>query len=268
MGLPQFGEKGEYRSVMTPGDRLQQRFHTERERPIVPARCLLVLHDGLFDRATAGDGATPIDVGTDTYAVAVRDVGPTDVGIVGEFGVGAPALAIVVEELVALGARQLLVVGGCGTIQETVSPGDAIVVSGAIRDEGTSHHYVPPAPVSHASPSVTDALETTMDRTERRTHRGITWTTDGFYRETAAEVEHYRDRGVLAVEMEAAALFAIASYREVEAGALLTPFDRLGDDGWAWDIDADPGDVLEALLASGIDALASGPAPSPSGSDA
>ena len=107
--------------------------------------------------------------------------------------------------------------------------GDIVVCDRAIRDEGTSHHYLPPDTYAHASPAATARLVDALQATGTPHSVGTSWTTDAPYRETIAEVQHYQAEGVLAVEMEAAALFAVAAYRGVEMGALLTISDTLGD---------------------------------------
>lgn len=184
-------------------------------------------------------------------------LGETDehVGVVGGFGIGAPMTAIVVEELHALGADSFCIVGGCGTLQSSVSPGELIVADRAIRDEGTSYHYLEPADTVAASPTLVTELERQADETGRTTHTGPTWTTDAFYRETIAEIEQYTAEGVLTVEMEAAALFAIAQMRAFTAGAIFAPFDRLTDDSWEWSVtDTSRRELLTSALTIGIEA--------------
>ena len=107
--------------------------------------------------------------------------------------------------------------------------GDIVVCDRAIRDEGTSHHYLPPDTYAHASSAATARLVDALQATGTPHSVGTSWTIDAPYRETIAEVRHYQAEGVLAVEMEAAALFAVAAYRGVEMGSLLTISDTLGD---------------------------------------
>jgi len=154
------------------------------------------------------------------------------IGVAGGFGIGAPAMALAVEELVALGARRFVIVGTAGALQPLMEVGDAVLCTAAIRDEGVSHHYLVSNeevfPTAHLVGSLRDAL----------TSRGVpfvegeTWTIDAPYRETVEEATHYRDAGVLTVEMEASALFAVAVYRGVEAAALFVVSDSLAGSTW------------------------------------
>jgi uridine phosphorylase len=107
-----------------------------------------------------------------------------------------------------------------------------VVCDRAIRDEGTSFHYLPPTKYAHASPGMVSLLTETLDRLSLSHQLGASWTTDAPYRETIAEVNHYRREGVLAVEMEASALFAVAACRGVEMGAMFTISDSLAGPEW------------------------------------
>ena len=154
------------------------------------------------------------------------------VAVKGGFGIGAPAAIVVLEELIVQGIRRFLSIGTAGSLQRDLAIGDIVVCDRAIRDEGTSHHYLPPDTYAHASPAATARLVDALQATGTPHSVGTSWTTDAPYRETIAEVQHYQAAGVLAVEMEAAALFAVAAYRGVEMGALLTISDTLGDLTW------------------------------------
>lgn len=252
MSIPRFGDKYDAPPLMSAADRLQNRFPDD-ESPTMPDTVVVTFQDYLYDSLTA-DATQELDVGTEVYSAAER-TDRDDMAIVGEFGIGAPVLGIVLEELIAMDATRFLVVGGCGTLQDHVEPGDAIVVDSAVRDEGTSHHYLPPETPAEADPTLVDALTAAADAESIATHVGPTWTTDAFYRETIPELDHYRDQGVLCAEMEVATLFAIAQYRDVAAAAILTPFDRLVGDTWEWGLDADPLEYLEVIATIGLDAV-------------
>ncbi len=154
------------------------------------------------------------------------------VAVAGGFGVGAPAVVLVLEALIVQGIRRFLSIGTAGSLQRDLTIGDIVVCDRAIRDEGTSHHYLPPKKYAHASPAMTARLVDALQATDTPHHVGTSWTIDAPYRETIAEVQHYQSEGVLTVEMEAAALFAVASYRDVEMGSLLTISDSLADLKW------------------------------------
>lgn len=147
-------------------------------------------------------------------------------------GVGAPLAAGVLEELIALGCKRFVVCGGAGVLSAELTVGHLVVPTSAVRDEGTSYHYAPPsrtiAAGDHARRTVVQALE----RDGVPYVEGPTWTTDAFYRETPARIARRRDEGCLVVEMEAAALFAVAAFRDVPLGYLLYGGDDLSSEQW------------------------------------
>jgi uridine phosphorylase len=160
------------------------------------------------------------------------------VGVLAFFGIGGPAMSTVVETLAALGTRRFINLGAAGGLQSGDRVGDLVVCDAAVRDEGLSHHYLPPARYAHPSVGLSRAL---ADRLTARGHtykRGATWTIDAPFRETAEELRHYRDEGVLTVEMEAAALFAIAEHRQFDAAAAFVLSDTLSDAEWTPDFGA------------------------------
>lgn len=227
MTIPVYTDKHGGKAFMTPEMRLSHRYGDSRDWPTVPDSIIITFQRSLFERVSTRPDAHTCDLSTEQYSVYGLGEMDEDVGVVGGFGIGAPTMAIVVEELHALGTDSFCIVGGCGTLQSSVSPRELIVADRAIRDEGTSYHYLEPADTVAASPTLVTELERQVDETGSTTHTGPTWTTDAFYRETTAEIEQYTAEGVLTVEMEAAALFAIARVRTFTAGAIFAPFDRL-----------------------------------------
>jgi uridine phosphorylase len=132
-------------------------------------------------------------------------------GIVGG-AVGAPFAVLVAEEMFASGCELLVSVTSAGQISSAGPPPYFVLIERALRDEGTSYHYVPPAsPYSELRPELGEMLRGAFDGEATPTvARGAAWTTDAPFRETATEVERHRSAGILAVEMEAAALYAFA----------------------------------------------------------
>lgn len=147
-------------------------------------------------------------------------------------GVGAPLAAAFLEELIALGCRKFIACGGCGVLDGTIAVGHVVVPTSAVRDEGTSYHYLPPAREVEASPAAIAALQTTLERHRVPYLLGKTWTTDGIYRETHVRMARRRAEGCLTVEMEAAAFFAVAQFRGVEFGQVLYGGDDLTGESW------------------------------------
>jgi uridine phosphorylase len=147
--------------------------------------------------------------------------------------VGAPASAGLLEEAIAFGCRKFMACGGCGVLEKDIAVGHLIVVSGAVRDEGVSYHYLPPAREVNANESAVQALTKTLDQREIPYRVGKTWTTDAPYRETPNKIARRRAEGCLTVEMESAALIAVAQFRNVIFGQALYGGDDLS--GVEWD---------------------------------
>ena len=147
-------------------------------------------------------------------------------------GVGAPLSAAFMDELIALGCRKFIACGGAGVLEGNLTLGHLIVPTGAVRDEGTSYHYLPPAREVDASPEAVVAIEKILKRDHVDYVTGKTWTTDGVYRETTAKIQLRRAEGCLTVEMEAAAFFAVARFRGVIAGQILYGGDDVSSDAW------------------------------------
>jgi uridine phosphorylase len=160
------------------------------------------------------------------------------VGVLAFFGIGGPAMSTVVETLAALGTRRFVNLGAAGGLQAGDRVGDLIVCDAAVRDEGLSHHYLPPARYAHPSAALTDSLARRLTAQGHAFKRGATWTIDAPYRETTEELRHYREEGVLTVEMEAAALFAVAEHRGFDASAAFVVSDTLTDAEWTPDFGA------------------------------
>jgi uridine phosphorylase len=147
-------------------------------------------------------------------------------------GVGAPLAAAFLEEMIALGSRKFMACGGAGVLASEIAVGHPIVVNSAVRDEGTSYHYLPPGREVAADPRGIAALEETLRAAGVEYLIGKTWTTDAVYRETPAKIARRRAEGCICVEMEAAAFCAVACFRGVHFGQLLYGGDDVGGEAW------------------------------------
>ncbi|UCG25227.1 MAG: nucleoside phosphorylase [Chloroflexota bacterium] len=147
-------------------------------------------------------------------------------------GIGSALSAALLEEVIAFGGRYFIACGGCGVLEKEIATGQLLVVSAAIRDEGASYHYLPPAREVAANAQAQKALVDLL------TERGIphlvgkTWTTAAPYRETPARIQARKEEGCLAVEMEAAGLMAVAEFRGVPFGQILYAGDDLSGPEW------------------------------------
>jgi uridine phosphorylase len=147
-------------------------------------------------------------------------------------GVGAPMAAGLLEAAIALGCRRFIACGGAGVLDRDIAIGHIIVPRSAVRDEGTSYHYVPPGREVEANPEGVDAIERVLERHSIPYLTAKTWTTDAPYRETPAKVEVRRSEGCLAVDMEAAAFFAVARFRGVVFAQMLYGGDDVSSHEW------------------------------------
>jgi len=147
-------------------------------------------------------------------------------------GFGASACGTLVEELSELGAQYFITIGSAGALQKNLNIGDFILSTGAIRDEGTSYHYLKPGKYAYPSERLNKAIRKAMQFNKLEFHEGYTWTTDAPFRETVKEVSKYKKEGVLCVEMETAGLFAVASYLKKDLASLFYVSDSLSHKEW------------------------------------
>ncbi len=147
-------------------------------------------------------------------------------------GVGAPLAAGFLDELVALGCKKFIACGGAGVLDREIAVGHVVVPASAVRDEGTSYHYLAPSREVGASPEAVAAIEAVLQARHCDYVVGKTWTTDGLYRETPEKIKRRRAEGCLTVEMEAAAFFAVAQFRGVSFAQLLYGGDDMTGSEW------------------------------------
>jgi uridine phosphorylase len=170
-------------------------------------------------------------------------------------GVGAPLAAGRMDELIALGGRVFVAVGGAGAVVPELTLGHVIVPRAAIRDEGTSYHYLPASREVEPTPSVVEAIVATLRERDVPYVTGKAWTTDGFFRETRAKTARRVAEGCVCVEMEVAACCAVAQFRGVGFGQLLYAGDDLSGEVWddrGW---ARHATGREALFRLAVDAI-------------
>ena len=136
--------------------------------------------------------------------------GPERLGLIG-CAVGGSFAVLVAEQLFASGCEVVISIASAGQITDNGPPPYTILIERALRDEGTSYHYLPPDTHANADPALVDMAHSAFAGGGHPVMRGTTWTTDAPFRETAEAIEGHRRDGVLAVEMEAASLYAFAA---------------------------------------------------------
>ena len=179
----------------------------------VPHVCVLD-PDGDLVRRLSAAGRALRDPGwacyhTDLYRLSEARL---ELGLVG-CAVGAPFAVLIAEELFASGCRLLISMTSAGRLAELRDPPYFILIEGALRDEGTSYHYLPPAEFSKADQQLLQAVKGAFSHLRVPVENGFTWTTDAPFRETPAAIAAMKAKGLLAVEMEAAALYAFSQAR-------------------------------------------------------
>ena len=147
-------------------------------------------------------------------------------------GVGAPIAAGLLEEAIAFGCRKFIACGGCGVLEPEIAVGHLIVVAGAVRDEGVSYHYLPPGREVIADERGVNALVNGLSERGVPYRVGKTWTTDAPYRKTVKKIARRKEEGCMVVEMESAALIAVAQFRGAIFGQALYGGDDLSGTEW------------------------------------
>jgi len=149
-------------------------------------------------------------------------------GLIG-CAVGASFAVLVAEELFASGCQLLISVTSAGLILSKAIPPFFVLIERALRDEGTSYHYLPPSDYAQIDRHLLTALDGAFAALRAPVHRGSTWTTDAPFRETSLAVEHASSEGIVAVEMEAAALYAFAQARRKPVVCFAHVTNRMGN---------------------------------------
>ena len=231
MSFPNFPNKHKNASILNPEHIVEYRRHLGRlPKTEFPQGVLFCLERGLPKRLRR---RIPVKmVGSmlgDLYMVKKQK---DKVGVMANFGGGAPIVTELAEELVVLGAKELIIMTWGGALQPDLKPGDIVVNDRAIRDEGTSHHYLPPSKYVHADTQLVKRLSNAILAQGSECTIGTTWTTDAPYRETLEEVQQYQTEGVKTVEMESAGLFTIGEVRNVRTAAVVVIMDSLAKLEW------------------------------------
>jgi uridine phosphorylase len=227
--------------------------HTVREGRL-PARLLLCFFQDVLDELLVPHLAPVHHLRS--------EIGPNPVWVDGQGdaavailhpGVGAPLAATFLEEAIAAGARTVVAIGGAGSLLPELTLGQIVIAGSAVRDEGTSFHYLPPDRTVEADPSLVAAASALLSSRDIPHVVARTWTTDAPYRETHDKVERRRAEGCATVEMETAAFYAVAQFRGVRMVQLLYAADDVSGSTWderGW---MQASDVRHTLFRLGLD---------------
>jgi uridine phosphorylase len=198
-------------SVFTPSALLREaRRQKQLTKMDVPPVCVLDPDGDIVRRLRRNGQAKPFagwpcyHTELDAFELAGREI-----GIIG-CAVGAPFAVLVAEELFASGCKLLISVTSAGQITPVANPPYFVIIDRALRDEGTSYHYAPPAEFAEADRNLIAHAAAAVKASGQHALVGASWTTDAPFRETAEAIDVARSKGVFAVEMEAAALYTFA----------------------------------------------------------
>ena len=237
MNYPNYPEKHVKEALISPEQSMEYLRRIGRYPSAPPPKAVIFCYQrGLWDDIRSEHGKVWRD--DSLYEVRMLNGDDYGVGAVGGFGVGAPVACIVLEHLIAFGVKRFVSIGTAGSLQKDLAIGDLVVCQRAIRDEGTSHHYLATSKYAVASQELTSELTESLEKRNVPYQLGVSWTIDAPYRETITEAHEYQQEGVVTVEMEASALFSVAQYRGVEIGAMFTISDSLADLEWRPDFDS------------------------------
>ncbi|MFN8381932.1 MAG: nucleoside phosphorylase [Anaerolineales bacterium] len=236
MSFPNFPNKKQGESIMKPEDTIEMRRKFGRFPTIDPPKGLVLCLKN--DLPYQLRWKTPVQkvgrVMGDLFLVK-RTRGR--VGVLSNFGIGAPVVVSLTEEMIAWGVKRFVLLSWGGALQKDLDAGDIVLNDRAIRDEGASHHYLPAEKYVPADFSLLQKLKSNLTAQNIKFTTGATWTTDAPYRETKGEVLQYQSEGIQTVEMEIAGLFALAQFRGVKAASIVVVADRLANLKWESPVD-------------------------------
>ena len=204
------------------------------ERHDVPERCVICFFKDVIDRIVGQHRPKLIAENSwedGSHAVYELDLEGKRLAFFHP-GVGAALASGLMEEVIAFGCKKFIACGGCGVLVKDMPVGHLFILSGAVRDEGTSYHYLPPGREVRANQKVLKKIEEVVRRKDLPYKIGKTWTTDAPYRETPGKILKRQKEGCAVVEMEAAGLMAVAEFRGVDFGQIVYSGDDLSGEEW------------------------------------
>lgn len=229
MSVPLYPKKLQSPVSITPRQHLEAELGDLREFE-APKAVVICFESYLMDHYRALNSTTAQSIWTGEM-IFLEESGQK-VALVGNFGIGGPAAAHMLEALIAMGVSRFIVVGHAGGLQTRHSIGSILLIEKSVRDEGLSYHYAEVARFAYPSKKLTKQLRNTLERSDQKYKIGSSWTIDSMYRETQEEIAHYQNEGIDAVEMELASLFTVASFRKVDLAAMLVISDYIGGNEW------------------------------------
>lgn len=180
-----------------------------------------------YAKAAGGKQVALFESATKDYSIYVINHAGEDICLV-QAPVGAAAATQILDWLIGYGVKKIIAGGCCGALKD-YAEGEFLIPYKALRDEGTSYHYAPPSRYIEINKGAVSAIENTFKEHSLPYEKVITWSTDGFYRETKEKVHYRKEEGCSVVEMECSALAACAKMRNAIFGQILYTADTLAN---------------------------------------
>ncbi len=250
MSFPLFSDKHKLPALLSADDMIAfRRKHGLGDLP-APQSAIICLYYGLMPRFAWRDPSRRVKGFLGDVYLLKRTGGK--VAVLGNFGIGAPGITSIADEMMAWGVQNIVDLSLAGGLQPGLAPGSIVVCERALRDEGTSYHYLAPARSVDASAELVEALSKGLARRGLECTAGTVWSTDAPYRETREEAEQFASEGAKAVDMESAGIFAAAERRGRRAASVFVIGDSLAGPRWSAPTDMR---LLHQRLKSVLEAL-------------
>ena len=221
----------------------------------IPKLCLLDFDGDITDWLAASGLAAPCPAWACFHTTMFSlPVDGSSIGIIGRT-IGGPYAVLIAEQLRVSGAELILGLTSAGRVAPSLPLPSFVIPQAAIRDEGTSYHYLPPSPSVPAPPALVEPLRDALLPLGRNVTTGTVWSTDAPYRETHQQLQHYAEAGVLAVEMQAASLFAFAQATNFPLGIVAQVTNAVHDERESFDKGShqDEYHLIQAMARAGLE---------------
>jgi uridine phosphorylase len=201
----------------------------EKPIPGFPKIAVTTFSDAIINTFSALDGVEQIsDIGSPIYCMKYNDVYVSFY----KSRVGAPSCALDLEKVISKGVHTVVMFGSCGVLDKEIAEERFIIPISAMRDEGTSYHYVQSSQEIEMDIESVDILTATMDKMGYSWIKGKTWTTDAPFRETVKKTALRKSQGCICVEMECSAMLAVSKFRNIKFAQFLYAADNLDAPNW------------------------------------
>ncbi len=231
-GYPLLNHSYDAQSAFTPENLIEAVKTTRNMQKIdIPEICILEFDGDLTDKLQQRDELQRCETWpcfhTDMWRWNKNEV---RCGIIPRT-IGGPYTVLIAEQLAACGVKVVIGLASAGRVAPSLPIPSVVIAEKAIRDEGTSYHYLPPGTTVESTQSLLPFLKNSLDTIGEPVRCGQIWTTDAPYRETQVDLARYAEMGALAVEMQAASLFAFAKHKNFPVALVAHVTNAIDHDG-------------------------------------